>query len=93
MRIPDIELNDKEAAQLAEGIANVARHYELGASQKMIDWANLLSVAAMVYGSRIYTIMHTDPKPPDGVVIDGAATVVPPTKPTMPNGGLYGLNQ
>lgn len=53
---PEMAIDKMEANTLAIGIANVARHYDMGATQKSLDWANLISVVGMVYGTRIYAI-------------------------------------
>lgn len=52
-KVPEFELDQSEGAKLAKGIQNVARHYDLAASQKSIDIANLVMILAAVYGSRI----------------------------------------
>lgn len=52
----ELALDKTESKMLAEGVANVARHYDLGATQKSIDWANLIQCVGLIYGTRIYAI-------------------------------------
>lgn len=54
MRSPDIQLDKDESRQLAEAAANVARHYDLEATQKTLDWSAFITCLAMVYGTRIF---------------------------------------
>lgn len=51
-------LDQNEAKELAKGIANVSRHYDVSTSQKTMDIANLVMVCGMVYGSRILAIRN-----------------------------------
>lgn len=54
---PELALSQPEAEQLANGITNVARHYNAGnISTKMVDWGNLVMVCGMVYGPRIVAL-------------------------------------
>lgn len=48
----EFALDKTEAKSLAEAISNVSRHYDVAATQKSIDWTNLLMVCGMVYGTR-----------------------------------------
>lgn len=52
----ELQLDPQEAKQIANATANVARHYDLGASQKAIDWAALMNVCALAYGTRFFAI-------------------------------------
>lgn len=52
--IKEMELDKDEAKALSSAAANVARHYDVSASQKSLDWANLVMVAGSLYGSRIF---------------------------------------
>jgi len=56
VRIPEMRIDESEAAKLSKGIANVARHYDVTATQKTIDWSNLVMVLAMIYGTRMMAI-------------------------------------
>ncbi len=47
------ELEDDEAKSLAVAASRVAAHYDMGGSQKMIDWGMLLTTLGSVYGTRI----------------------------------------
>lgn len=53
----ELSLDKQESRMLAEAIDKVNRHYELTASAKAVDWANLVMVAAMIYGPRIAKIV------------------------------------
>jgi hypothetical protein len=65
---PELELSPREAHTLAEGIANVSRHYEWlhGASQKWVDIGNLAIVAGTIYAGKVFAIrsrMEAGPMP------------------------------
>jgi len=60
----ELAIDQTEANMLATGIANVSRHYDFAATQKSIDWANLLMVAGTIYGTRIYAIRAKRPPRP-----------------------------
>lgn len=47
------ELEEEEAKSLAVAASRVAAHYDMGGSQKMIDWGMLLTTLGSVYGTRI----------------------------------------
>lgn len=47
------ELEEDEAKSLATAASRVAAHYDMGGSQKMIDWGMLLTTLGSVYGTRI----------------------------------------
>ena len=49
-------LDPKEAAQLAQAIANVQRHYESVISAKTLDWSRLVMTLGTIYGSRALAI-------------------------------------
>lgn len=51
--VAEFELDTDEAKKLGRGIQNVARHYDIPATQKTIDWTNLAMIVAGVYGTRI----------------------------------------
>lgn len=53
---PELELDQKEAQELSEASIAVARHYDIGATQKTIDWTNLMMVLGAVYGTRFMAI-------------------------------------
>jgi hypothetical protein len=53
-----LELDDTEATQLAEAVAAVAKEYDLELSGKTGAAIQLLGVAAMIYGPRIYVIQQ-----------------------------------
>lgn len=55
-RTSEFALDKAEAKQLAEGISNVSRHYDIAATQKSMDWTNLLMLLGMIYGTRIYAV-------------------------------------
>lgn len=53
-KVPELALDKAESTELAKGISNVARHYDVSASAKSIDIANLAMIAATVYGTRLF---------------------------------------
>lgn len=42
---------------LAQGAADVARHYNVAISEKTQDWANFLMALSAVYGTRFVALM------------------------------------
>lgn len=53
-KTPELMLNEQEAKTLASAMEKVARHYDIGgASQKTVDWVNLVTALGAVYGTRI----------------------------------------
>lgn len=50
---PGIIIDGEEAKLLSQSVANVARHYDIEATAKSLDWANLVAAAGMIYGTRI----------------------------------------
>lgn len=56
VKAPELQLNDAEAKQYAESIALVARHYDVGASAKTLDWFNLGTAMVAIYGTRFMMI-------------------------------------
>lgn len=56
-KIPELKIDKDESEILGRGIANVARHYDIGgASEKTLDWFNLIQALAMVYGPRVFVV-------------------------------------
>lgn len=55
-------LDDKDAKTYAAAVQNVARHYDIRAAQKTVDWLNLLGMIAFVEGTRV--VAGRAPKPP-----------------------------
>jgi len=54
LKIPELQIEQEEAANLADAAAKVGRHYNLPEfSEKMLDWTNLLMVLGTVYGTRM----------------------------------------
>jgi len=60
----ELAIDPAEANQLATAMSNVSRHYDIAATQKSMDWANLLMCVGMVYGTRIYAIRAKRPPRP-----------------------------
>ena len=56
LKTPEIALTEQESEMLGDATARVARHYNIGASEKVIDWGNFAIAAATVYGSRIFLV-------------------------------------
>jgi hypothetical protein len=57
-KTPEFSLSETESEELAKGIANVSRHYDVAASAKTVDIMNLAMVAGMIYGSRIMAMRN-----------------------------------
>lgn len=57
-KVPEFALAKAESEELAKGLANVARHYDVSASAKSIDIANLAMIAATVYGTRLFAFRN-----------------------------------
>lgn len=53
---PVMVIDGEEAKLMATGISNVARHYDVSATEKTLDWANLFMALGAVYGPRIMTM-------------------------------------
>ncbi len=91
-KTPEMALDQSEAKELAKGIANVSRHYDVSTTQKTMDIANLVMVAGMIYGSRIMAIRNRKkterparaanapspvaPQPEHGITIPGVGTMM-----------------
>lgn len=83
VKTPEIALDQIEARQMAEAIGNVSRHYDIAATQKTLDWANLIMAAGMIYGTRLYAIRAkrvankpASPKPNGSTHIPGVGDVI-----------------
>lgn len=55
---PEMELTEAEAEQYAKSVGTVARHYDMGASAKTLDWFNLLTTMGAIYGVRVMQIAN-----------------------------------
>jgi len=53
VKTPELALSEGESEKLAMAAANVARHYDVRASEKVMDWANLAFAMGAIYGPRI----------------------------------------
>lgn len=53
---PELSLNKEEANALAQATQNVARHYDMRASQKALDWGALAVVVFSTYSGRLMQI-------------------------------------
>lgn len=56
VKAKELELTQDEARAYAESVAMVARHYDVGASAKTLDWFNLLTTMGSIYGLRVMMI-------------------------------------
>jgi hypothetical protein len=52
LKAPEFELTEEEAHKIAEAGTRVSRHYNMTATAKSIDFANLMIVLGTAYGSR-----------------------------------------
>lgn len=55
-RVSELEMDKEEAKKLADAAAKVARHYDLAATAKQLDWTNLIMTAGAIYGTRLMAI-------------------------------------
>ncbi len=65
LKNPKLNLTEDEAKQLAKASANVARHYNVPVTAKVMDWTTLIVVCASIYPSRFKKDKPKD-KPPEG---------------------------
>lgn len=87
LKVPEIGITKEEADKLAKASANVARHYDVSATQKTLDWTNLAMAIAMVYGTRIMAInfrRKMTPSAPTNPADDNGGPILDLTK----NGGM-----
>jgi hypothetical protein len=52
--IPELEIAESEAQQLGDAVKRVGDHYDVKATEKSLAWTNLMTVLAMVYGTRMF---------------------------------------
>lgn len=50
---PAFAITENEAQSMASAANNVARHYDMGATQKQLDWINLVMTLGGVYAPRM----------------------------------------
>ena len=53
---PEWQMTEQEASEYAKALAAVSRHYDMGASAKTLDWINLGTTMASIYGVRVMAI-------------------------------------
>jgi hypothetical protein len=86
VQIPEIALDEKEATQLADGINKVAAHYDMSATQKQVDWANLIMLCGAIYGTRFFAYrMRRSTEPKQEEILVRPPPVSPNAQP-RPNG-------
>ncbi len=80
-KVEELSIDESEAKELARAAQNVARHYDVAASQKSLDWANFVGAMCMVYGTRLYAFRNRKraeaARPVDGDVRAHAAQGAP----------------
>lgn len=54
--IPELFIDENEAAMLADSVVNIAEEYGLAMSGKMGAWAQLLGTAAFIYGPKMFAV-------------------------------------
>lgn len=52
-KIPEMEMEEEEAKRLASATEQVAKHYNVVATEKTLAWIHLQMVMAQIYGSRM----------------------------------------
>lgn len=55
-KTPEIALDELEAKRMAECCMNVMQHYNIKASQKAIDWGNLILTGGIIYAGKFNAI-------------------------------------
>jgi hypothetical protein len=58
LKQPDLEIQEAEAALIADAVVDVLQHYDFEASAKTLAWGNLVGVLATVYGVKIWSILQ-----------------------------------
>jgi len=58
LKAPALEIDEKEAALIADAVVDVLQYYDFEASAKTVAWANLVGTLATVYGLRIWSMMQ-----------------------------------
>lgn len=53
---PELMLDETEAKSMAAAAMNVMQHYNIRASQKAVDWGNLVVTMCIVYGGKFHAI-------------------------------------
>jgi hypothetical protein len=56
LQTPELMIAPDEAKMLADGVNNVARHYDIIADEKTAAWVNLAMVCGAVYGPRVFVL-------------------------------------
>ena len=83
LRAPELALEQTEAHMLAEGAANVMRHYpSVVMPAQMVDWTNLVFVLGAVYGPRFMVMRQKRIAPTPSLNDIRAAAGNPPKEPT-----------
>ena len=85
VKTPELALDANEASELAKAIGSVSRHYDVSASAKTVDIANLVMVCGMVYGTRLLAVRaRTRKEKNDKTAQEGTGGVVFPFPPLKP---------
>lgn len=82
--VPELALTEEEAKNLADASARVARHYDLKAAPKTLDWINLCIALAGIYGPKA-VIIAGGKKEKKAAGADG----IFPIAPMGSNGGAH----
>jgi hypothetical protein len=76
--MPELALDDAEAAQLQDAIKRVAKHNNVAMTQKQLDYAMALYAIAGIYGTRIVAIyLSRSSGPPSPATAQPQERVVP----------------
>lgn len=55
-KTPEWSLTEDESKTMASRVTAVMQHYNIKASQKAIDWGNLLLTGGLMYGGKIHAV-------------------------------------
>jgi hypothetical protein len=59
---PELHIDEAEAAEIADALKELSKHYPIGMSEKTIAWVNFSFATAGVFGPKIKAI-YERPKP------------------------------
>lgn len=83
-----MQLTPEESRQFAESVVAVARHYDVGASAKALDWTNLLTTMGSIYGVRVMAMTVRRKAGSPGMGHNGGPAL---DEQPAPSGMVYGM--
>jgi len=92
-KTPELALEDKEAADLALAMAEVAEFYPLDVAPEVYAWVNLFMIAIPIYGSRVFLVAQRrrDERANRARPVNEPPAIVPaPAEPASPRATMNG---